>query len=112
MRHPLKRLHSCYSFFYGLRQRGEFGRSFPPENLDSYELFVDYILLNNDPHWQPQVLVAPLVTEWKRFEDLDKHWPWGKLAKRNSSVPQGTSAYKDVHLRDYYKDDLRIWRSL
>ena len=54
IRNPFERLESCYSFFCGIRDEGASQSVIPVDQLESWEIFIDYILVNSDEHWNPQ----------------------------------------------------------
>ena len=128
IRDPLQRLESCYSFFVGLARSGVPHSSIPVANLDSWELFVDYILdpKNEDEHWIPQtetVLYTGDALEDKvyvptkimRFEDVTKWWPnffSRRLPHNNQSERLITTVYRSKELQEKYANDYAIYDKL
>ena len=120
LRHPITRLTSCFSFFWWLHHYGRVTDIMPIELAANYESFIDHILANRDPHWQPQVelvrhegvMVAKTV---HKFEELQLHWEKyfkGLLPWANAHSKAVVTDYRKLDILEYYKDDLNLWGTL
>lgn len=121
---PFDRLISAYSFFYYLYRRSPLaieGR-ITAEALESWESFVDYILENDDEHWDPQWDMLTyngvyLPTETYKLSQLDEVWgqiwpgfyPW--RANKVLHRPANLDYRRDDLVRKYEKD-IELWHSL
>ena len=123
IRYYLERLYSNYSFFKGLAISGSKYNNNLVTFTDTYESFVDYVLLNehNDEHFLPQVesvryrgqLTANLIL---RFEDVNEWWPnffTGKLERLNSAprLSEIDPNYRRSEIDAYYANDANAWNS-
>ena len=81
VRDPIKRLISCFSFFANLKKEGVHVRNFNWACVDSWEVFVDYVLAGNiNEHWQPQAEQElfnnePTATHYLKFDDVNEWFP-------------------------------------
>ena len=112
-RHPIERIPSCYSFLYWHKEYYQPHVCGAP--TDSWENFVDYILVHEDGHWMPQVKhVGDTPTIYHRFENLADHFEKyrpGILPHKNISTRLPTNDYRADELIEMCADDLRIWES-
>lgn len=119
IRNPFDRLESCYSFFCQLQSEGSTQDIIPVECLATWEVFIDYILLNSDVHWNQQT--GSLLFNGKltpthifKFEDVDKWWPVyfnTRLPHNNKAARKVVGGYKEKELRSFYATDLKVWDS-
>lgn len=114
IREPFDRLESCYSFFCDLRDTNQEQHIIPVGKLESWESFVDYILVNKDEHWTPQADSVMFKGEFTpthifKFEDINNIWPKftsRRLPHLNKATRKATSNYREQDLLEYYKDDI------
>jgi len=113
IRHPLERLNSVYSYFKGLDEDGIAHSVKAP--TEDWENFVDFILQNKDPHWDPQA--EHTGEKWNivyRFENIShitkeyqcNPFPWHNKTKRNILVPTN---YRLQELTTMYSRDFFLW---
>ncbi len=121
VREPMERLKSCYQFFVGLRDAGTTYSGFSFDILDTWQTFIDYILLGNvDEHWQTQSEQATsdgelTPTEYLKFDDLGSWFPVFfniRLPHINSSEPLVVDdTYRSDELGIYYADDYDLYNT-
>jgi hypothetical protein len=119
IRNPFERLESCYSFFCQLSDENTTQIIIPIESLVSWEVFIDYILVNDDEHWEQQTETLLYKGELTpthifKFEDVSKWWPnffSVRLPHENKSSRKLVGNYREDDLKDYYKEDFIEWNS-
>ena len=111
IRHPIERLKSCYSFMYWLADYGNPHRCGAP--VDSWESFVDHVLVNDNMHWRPQSLIVEDVPNiYRRFEsitDCYEEFRPGLLPHNNRASRLPTTRYRENELIEFYRDDVALW---
>ena len=122
LRNPLTRLVSCYSFLHNLIVVNKQNTSvnIAAENLSSYSAFIDYMLLNDDEHWIPQVELIQHDRETHQtvfytFENMPETFKKLfsiNLQHINSSQHLEISSYRLDDITRYYKGDFEKWLSL
>lgn len=110
IRDPIERAKSAYSHMYYLKAHHTEHDCKAP--VDSWENFVDYILVNDNNHWRPQhLLIGDVPTVIHRLENLgavrDRYWP-GILKPDNCCSRLPTSDYRTDELLEMYMGDLRL----
>ena len=115
VRSPKRRLTSMYCYLRAEHERGVTTLSGVP--TATYEGFIDYIMVNENNHWQPQCeQLGGIPTHWYRFEDISKVWDRYfdvALPHRNSSPSQyEVNEYRKEELETKYQGDENLWQSL
>ena len=111
IRNPLLRLQSSYCFFKGMDASGVRHGALAPR--ESWQEYVDYILENENEHWQRQSdHTGGVQTITHRFEDLDnlffRYHPH-PVGHENKSAPCQISGYRLMDIVEYYRDDFKHW---
>ena len=124
IRHPIKRLQSCYNYFentVGWPTRWvEHPKDAEIKSPITYEQYVDLVLEGaRNRHWDaqvPQVSYAGhfLPTQIYRFEDIQSLWPdliGGELPHNNpSNKTPLNEAYRYDELAALYSEDMEKWQ--
>lgn len=118
VREPIERLQSCFWFFRGLRDSGTTYTGFDFKHLESWRVFVDYMLTNDDEHWTPQcdsvLNIGELTpTTYLKFDDVEKWFPvyfQQRLGHENASQwGELDLTYRIDELLTYYSKDTELY---
>lgn len=118
IRSPLERLVSGYSFFKAHHERG--GKTdVDPKHTESWNAWVDNILVAENPHWEPQVNLVSHNGEFlpdvvHRFDDLAETWGYyfrGLLPRINGCVHEPITVYREQEISEKYLADSALWGS-
>lgn len=111
VRNPLTRLQSAYSYMVGLKKSGSGFKHGAP--LDSFESFIDHILIHDNEHWRPQhICSGGMQTIVHRFEDLSKvffRYHQRPLTHTNISAREPINDYRLDDIVEFYREDIRLW---
>ena len=111
VRNPLVRLQSAYSFLRVCEANGNKMKHGAP--LGSWHDFVDYILVNDNLHWNPQVRrTGHLQTVVHRLEDLNHifyRYHENMVLHSNPTRRVPVDNYRLHDIVEYYLEDFDLW---
>lgn len=105
IREPIERLKSAWAMYTGLK---EFPRR---DDLPTWEQFIDLVLDGySEQHWSSQVAQHDFYDEARRLENIDTTWDGPTVGRENKGMyPKPTKEYRLNDLKNYYKDDYKVW---
>lgn len=121
LKHPFTRLVSNYSFFKIKTRDGSYQGQPDIATTETWQLFIDYILDNDNPHWLPQVDQLSLNGEFlgtvvHKLENIIHTWPryyHGLLPHLNGTVHQAIDpSYRFTEIKKRYANDFNLWNTL
>lgn len=117
IRDPIERIKSWYSFLTGIAETGS--QTIYHIDISTYESFIDSALSNPGlVIFQPYSTGFQNLTDVYKLSDIESVWPkYFKLRRKpsrsNAFYPHpGINDYRLDELRDLYREDLELWRSL
>ena len=123
IRNPFDRLVSAYRKLHVLQGTNLTKRfNCTDTDVDTWEHFVDYMLTNTDPHWDPQIFqlmhksnYVPTVSY--RFETMVQNWPESKHlnfphSNKSIPIPVLTIDYRFDELAKLYLHDINFWTEI
>jgi len=126
VRHPIERLISCYSHLSWLTHNDyQYDEIMPIGIMDGkgdlaeYRRFIDYILKNNDPHWDSQYDLmlynhSFVPNKVHKFDDIGSLWGLyaaGMLPHINAWTDRQYNHYRLDELLFKYSKDLELWEN-
>lgn len=118
VRHPFRRLESCYRHYKTIYSRGNAPQLGDPshEDVASWNAFMGFVRHSDNAHTTPQSLVTDEFspTHLHRFEDVLSIWPsYHSLPypHLNFSLPHEVGEVPD-DVAALYNQDLKLWLSL
>lgn len=128
IREPIDRVKSGFSHFRQVIEMGSSVGMLPHEYVyiegrglnEDYRSYIDYILENSEPHWSPQTerislngeIVCNRLHKLDDLRDIWEQYYTGSLPWQNAWTRLKVEDYRLDDLKEYYKDDYKIWDNL